>query len=86
MSYCLHVALRGKLRALAEGLTPRAALKKFARVQMIDVHLPAGEAGELVMPRYTQPDKDLALLMARMNLKLPSQPPPAIRKSVGETF
>jgi transposase len=86
LSYCLHVALRGKLRALAGGLTPRAALEKFASMQMIDVHLPAGEAGELVMPRYTQPDKDLALLLAQMDLQLPSQPPPKIRKPVGETF
>jgi hypothetical protein len=86
LGYCLHVALRGKLRALAGGLTPRAALEKFASMQMIDVHLPVGEVGELVMPRHTQPDKDLALLLARMNLQLPSQPPPTIRKSVGETF
>jgi transposase len=88
LSYCLHVALRGKLRSLAGGLTPRAVLEKFATMQMIDVHLPVGESGsdELVMPRYTQPDKDLALLLARMNLQLPSQPPPTIRKSVGETF
>ena len=89
LSYCLHVALRGKLRSLAAGLTPRAALEKFASMQMIDVHLPAGETGEvgeLVMPRYTRPDKDLALLLERMDLRLPSQPPPTIRKSVGETF
>jgi len=88
LSYCLHVALLGKLRPLAGGLTPRAALEKFATMQMIDVHLPVGESGadELVMPRYTQPDKDLALLLARMDLQLPSQPPPTVRKSVGETF
>ena len=86
LSYCLHVALRGKLRVLAGGLTPRAALDKFASMQMIDVHLPVGETDELVMPRYTQPDKDLALLLTRMRLQLPSQPPPKIRSSVGETF
>ena len=89
LSYCLHVALRGKLRCLAGGLTPRAALKKFGSMQMIDVHLPVGEGGEdgeLVMPRYTRPDKDLALLLERMALQLPAQPPPTIRKSVGETF
>ncbi len=74
------------LYPLAGGLTPRAALEKFASMQMIDVHLPVGEVGELVMPRYTQPNKNLALLLARMNPQLPSQPPPTIRKSVGETF
>jgi hypothetical protein len=29
-----------RLHALAPGLTPRSVLKKFATVQMIDVHLP----------------------------------------------
>ncbi|MCB1098840.1 MAG: hypothetical protein KDN22_24925 [Verrucomicrobiae bacterium] len=43
---------------------------------MIDVHLPAGVGTELVMPRYTAPDKDLSLLLTRMGLALPQQPPP----------
>ncbi|MCB1098841.1 MAG: hypothetical protein KDN22_24930, partial [Verrucomicrobiae bacterium] len=30
LSYCLHVALRAKLRPLATGLTPRAVLEKLA--------------------------------------------------------
>jgi transposase len=79
LAYCLHVALRGKLRQLAGGLTPRAVLEKFATVQMLDVHLPAGRSDELVMPRYTEPDKDLKLLLARMGLELPKQPPPKIQ-------
>lgn len=93
LAYCLHVAIRAKLRPLATGLTSRAALEKFATVQMIDVHLPAEDGQELIMPRYTQPDKDLSLLLARMGLNLPQQPPPTIRAcptdgatSVGETF
>jgi len=79
LAYCLHVALRAKLRQLAGGLTPRAVLEKFATVQMIDVHLPAGQQSELVMARYTQPDKDLKLLLVHMGLELPDQPPPEIR-------
>ncbi|NNF07150.1 MAG: IS1634 family transposase [Candidatus Eisenbacteria bacterium] len=80
LSYCLHVALRAKLKPLATGLTPRAVLEKFGIMQMIDVHLPAGEDKELVMPRYTQPDKDLSLLLTRMGLELPQQPPPTLRE------
>ncbi len=76
LAYCLHVALRGKLRQLAGGLTPRAVFEKSATVQMLDVHLPAGRSDELVMPRHTEPDKDLKLLLARMGLELPKQPPP----------
>ena len=80
LSYCLHVALRAKLRPLATGLTPRAVLEKFGTLQMIDVHLPAGAGKELVMPRYTAPDKDLSLLLTRMGLTLPQQPPPSLRE------
>ena len=82
LSYCLHVALRGKLRNLAGGLTPRAVLEKFATLQMLDVHFPIKdqENRRLVMPRYTQPDKDLKLLLARMGMELPEQPPPRIEK------
>ncbi len=80
LAYCLHVALRGKLRTLAGGLTPRAVLEKFAAVQMLDVHFPIKdqESRRLVMPRFTQPDKDLKLLLARMGMELPEQPPPRI--------
>lgn len=80
LAYCLHVALRAKLRLLARGLTPRAVLEKFGTLQMIDVHLPAGEGQELVMPRYTQPDNDLKILLTRLGLELPKQPPPTIRQ------
>ena len=78
--YCLHLALRAKPRPLATGLTPRAVLEKFATVQMIDVHLPAGGDKELAMPRYTQPDKDLTLLLTRTGIELPQQPPPTLRE------
>ena len=74
----LRVAI-SKLRQLAGGLTPRAVLEKFATVQMLDVHLPVGKSDELIMPRYTEPDKDLKLLLARMSLELPQQPPPKIQ-------
>jgi hypothetical protein len=79
LAYYLHVALRGKLRQLAGGLTPRAVLEKFATVQMLDVYLPVGTGDEVVMPRYTEPDKDLKLLLASMGLELPQQPPPKIQ-------
>lgn len=79
MAYCLHVTLRHRLRALAPGLTPRAVLEKFAAVQMLDVHLPTTDDREIILPRYTQPDTDLQLLLHEMKLVLPSQPPPRIR-------
>ena len=79
LAYCLHVTLGRRLHALAPGLTTRSVLEKFAAVQMIDVHVPTTDGRELTLTRYTQPEPDLQLLLERLNLKLPGQPPPKIR-------
>lgn len=78
VAYCLQVTLKQRLRALAPGLTPRAVLEKFATIQMVDVHLPTTDGRYLVLPRYTQPNKDHKLLLEQMKLELPDQPPPTI--------
>jgi transposase len=78
LAYCLHVTLRRWLRDLAPGLTPRSILEKFAAVQMIDVHLPTTDGRHVILPRYTQPEKELQLLLERLHLTLPEQPPPRI--------
>jgi len=79
LAYCLQVTLKAKLKPLASGLTPRSVLDKFAGVQMLDVHLPTTDNRELVLTRYTEPEKELQLLLMRMKLTLPNQPPPTIR-------
>jgi hypothetical protein len=76
MAYALHVTLRHRLSALAPGLTPRAALEKFAVVQMIDVHLPTTDGRTVIMSRYTQPEPELKILLQQLRLFLPRQPPP----------
>ena len=76
VAYCLQVTLKQRLRALAPGLTPRAVLEKFKSIQMVDVHLPTTDGRHIVMPRYTHPDKDQQLLLKRLKLSLPPQPPP----------
>jgi transposase len=81
LAYCLHVTLRRWLRDLAPGLTPRSILEKFAAVQMIDVHLPTTDGRHVILPRYTQPEKELQLLLERLHLTLPEQPPPRITAS-----
>ena len=78
LAYCLHVTLRRWLRDLAPGLTPRSVLEKFSAVQMIDVHLPTTDGREVILSRYTQPEKELQLLLNRMKLQLPAQPSPKI--------
>jgi hypothetical protein len=78
LAYCLQVTLKQRLRALAPGLTPRAALEKFATLQMVDVHLPTTDGRTLILSRYTEPEKDLQLLLQQLRLQLPEQPPPRI--------
>lgn len=81
LSYCLHVTLGRRLHALAPGLTARAALEKFAAISMIDVHLPTTDGRMLQLSRYTQPDKETQILLQKLRLELPSQPPPKISAS-----
>jgi transposase len=78
LAYCLQVTLQRRLRDLAPGLTARAVLEKFAAVMMVDVHLPTSDGRTVILPRHTQPEKELKLLLERMKLELPAQPPPRI--------
>ena len=78
LAYCLQITLTRWLAGLAPGLTARSALQKFAAVQMIDVHLPTTDGREIILSRYTEPEPELLLLIDRMKLDLPPQPPPKI--------
>jgi hypothetical protein len=78
LAYCLHVTLRARLRPLAPGLTPRAVLDKLAAIQMLDVHFPTTDGRTLILSRYTEPNVDHKLLVQRLGLALPPQPPPRI--------
>ena len=74
----MQITLKARLKQSATGLTPRAVLEKFAVVQMLDVHLPTTDGREVVLTRYTQPEKELQLLLDQLKLTLPAQPPPKI--------
>lgn len=80
LAYCLHVTLRRRLRDLAPGLTPRSVLEKFATMQMLDVHLPTTDERTVILSRYTHPETDAQLLLQRLKLELPAQPPPKITR------
>ena len=75
------MTLRRWLRDLAPGLTPRSVLDKFRSVQMLDVHLPTTDGRKVILSRYTQPEKNLQLLLDQPKLRLPEQPPPKITAS-----
>jgi transposase len=78
LAYCLHVTLRQTLKPHAPGLTPRSILEKFKTMQMIDVQIPTKDNRILTLPRYTQPEPELQLLINTLKLTLPDQPPPKI--------
>jgi transposase len=78
LAYCLQVTLKNRLMAYAPGLTPTAVLDKLGTIQMIDVCIPTCDGRCLILPRYTQPDRDLQLLLHHLHLELPAQPPPRI--------
>jgi transposase len=82
LAYCLHVTLGRRLHALAPGLTPRSVFEKFAAIQMIDVHIPTSDGRELVLTRHTEPELESQLLLAKLRLELPAQPPPKITEPV----
>jgi len=64
-AYCLHVTLRAMLKPLANGLTPRAVLDKFAAVQMLDVHFPTTAGRTLVLRRPRNPRTRRLVLKGR---------------------
>jgi hypothetical protein len=78
LAYCLQVTLKQRLRSLAPGLTPRAMLDKMAAIQMVDAHLPTTDGRTVLLSRYTEPEPDPVLLLRRLKMDLPAQPPPRI--------
>ena len=78
LAYCLQITLKQRLLLHAPGLTPSAVLEKLAEIQMIDVWIPTVDQRWLILPRYTQPSSDTKLLIEKLRLELPNQPPPRL--------
>jgi transposase len=78
LAYCLHVSLGRRLRDLAPGLSVRAVLEKFAAIQLLDVRIPTTDGREVILTRYTQPERELQMLLQKLKLSLPPQAPPKI--------
>jgi len=78
LSYCLQVTLKQQLRSLAPGLTPRSVLDKMAAIQMVDVHLPTTDGRTVILSRHTEPEMDQVILLQRLKMSLPAQPPPKV--------
>ena len=85
LAYCLQVTLKNRLQIHAPGLTPAAVLEKLATIQLVEVWIPMVDGRWLVMPRHTQPDKDVQAVLDHLRISLPSQPPPRIKTSSAPT-
>ncbi len=83
LAYCLQVTLKNRLMVHAPGLTPLAVMQKLAAIQMIDVHIPVTDGRWLILPRYTQPEIDAKIVLDKLRLTLPTQPPPRITAHSG---
>jgi transposase len=85
LAYCLHVTLGRRLWRLAPGLTPRSVLEKLAGIQRVDVEIPTSDGRTVILQRTTQPEADVKLLLERLKLDLPAQPPPQITRATRRT-
>lgn len=81
LAYCLQVTLKNRLMIHAPGLTPVAVFQKLATIQMVEVWIPMMDGRWLVLPRHTQPEKDVQALLNQCQITLPNQPPPRIKAS-----
>ena len=79
LAYCLQITLKNSLRNQAPGLSSQAVMEKLATIQMIDVWIPTRDHRWLVMPRYTQPSQEVQILLDKLRVDLPKQPPPRIK-------
>ena len=78
LGYCLTVTLKNLLRPHAPGLTPRSVLETLGAIQMVDVQIPTTDGRCLTMPRHTQPESEHRMILEKLGLSLPPQPPPRI--------
>ena len=85
MALCLLQTLRAIAREHAPGLTPRQIIEKFRAVKMVDVVMPTTDGRIVTLPRYVEPKKDVAVLLDRLGLALPAQPPPKISSGLADT-
>jgi hypothetical protein len=78
-AYCLQASLRLLCADHAPGLTARAVLEALSKILLIDIHLPTTDSREILLQRRTEPDQATALLLEKLPIQLPKQPPPKIQ-------
>ncbi|MBI3679587.1 MAG: hypothetical protein HY235_04245 [Acidobacteria bacterium] len=58
--------------------------EKLSAIQVIDVSFRTTDGRCLMMPHYTEPDADLALMLHQLRQSLPNQPRPRITALASE--
>jgi hypothetical protein len=81
LAYCLQVTLKNRVMIHAPGLTSTAVLEKLATIQMVEVWIPMLDGRWLMLPRHTQPEQDVQVMLNQLQITLPSQPPPRIKSA-----
>jgi transposase len=79
LGYCLLAHLKMKLAPHAPGLSARSALEKLGAIKLVDVEIPTTDGRLLILPRYTEPEAEQLMVLEKLDLSLPGQPPPRIR-------
>ena len=85
MAFCLLTTLRAMAREHASGLTPRQIITNLKTIKMVDVVMPTTDGRVVTLPRSVEPKEEVALLLNRLGLTLPDQPPPKISESPSAT-
>lgn len=85
MAFCLLTTLRAMAREHAPGLTPRQIITNLKTIKMVDVVMPTTDGRVVTLPRSVEPKEEVALLLNRLGLTLPDQPPPKISESPSAT-
>ena len=53
-------------------------LETLGTIQMVDVQIPTTDGRCLTMPRHTQPEPEHLMILEKLGLSLPPQPPSRI--------
>jgi hypothetical protein len=53
-------------------------IEKMSSLQMVGVRVPTTDGRLLILPRYTQVEKEHLMLLRQLRLQLPAQPAPKI--------
>ena len=66
-------------------ITPRQTLASLGAIKLVDVHFPTTDGRTLILPRFTEPEPQQRMILEKLGLTLPPQPPPRIRAAAAAT-